>query len=221
MKLLQELYTKHDKKKLLEDINTPNAPQQEEDLWDYGNVKQEFSSKKTSLNQVASSFKAVDKLHGWKPGTVNLDIGGGREFILNNGEVIHKFTDALRQRQVKNVVYDPYNRTYEHNSAVAQEIKKNGADSVTVNNVLNVIKEPEVRIRVIKQAYAALKSGPENYAYFKMYEGDGSGEGRVTGVGEDKSWQTNMKTSAYMHEIHMIFPDVRIRASDKLIIAKK
>jgi hypothetical protein len=218
MKLLQELYKTHVKKKLVEDVNNPNLPQDEEDLWDYSNINQEHTSEKTSRNQVASSFKAVDKLHGWKPDTVNLDIGGGREFQnVETGEMVHKFTNALRQRKVRNIVYDPYTRTFEHNSAVAQEIRKNGADSVTVNNVLNVIKEPNIRLRVIKQAYSALKDGPEHYAYFKIFEGTGDGKGQPTADG----WQTNMKTAQYVSEIHTVFPNVTIRASDKLIIAQK
>jgi len=89
MKLLQELYKTHVKKKLVEDINNPNQPDDEEDIWHPGNIKQEFPSDKTSLNQIPSTFKTVDILHGWKEGTVNIDIGGGRTFLENGVIYIH------------------------------------------------------------------------------------------------------------------------------------
>lgn len=212
MKLLQELYKQHIKKGLLEDIN---KPEEEEDIWNPGTIKQEFPSDKTSLNQIPSTFKTVDILHGWKEGTVNLDIGGGRTFMVD-GVDVHKFTTALRARNIRNLVFDPFNRTFEHNSAVSQEVKKNGADTVTVNNVLNVISDVTNRYRVIKQAYAALKTGPENHAYFLIYEGDKSGQGKDKGQGR---YQNNMKTVDYISEIHTLFPKVFRKGN--LIIAQK
>ncbi len=216
MKLLQELYKTHVKKKLVEDIN-PNLPGvqgEEEDIWHPGNIKQEFTSHKTSRNQIPATFKQVDRLHGWKEGTVNLDIGGGRTFVVD-GVDVHQFTVALRARNIRNLVFDPFNRTFDHNNAITAEVKKTGADTVTVNNVLNVIAEPQNRYRVIKQAYSALKNGPDNHAYFLIHEGDASGQGKETKDG----YQNNMKTADYMTEIHVLFP--RVFRKGKLIIAQK
>lgn len=228
--LLQELYKPFSKThlKLVEypeqhqlpyehsNNNVNNGQNDEEDLWHPGNIKQEFDSAKTSLNQIPSSFKTIDMLHGWKPNSVNLDIGSGRLFKDEYGEDIHKFTIALKSKGVKNLGFDPFNRTFDHNTMVAQEIKQNGADTVTVNNVLNVIKEPENRNRVIKQAYSALKNGPDNYAYFLIYEGNRSENGSPTKIG---TWQNNIKTASYMPEIHKYFPKVFKKGN--LIIAQK
>ena len=209
--LLQELYQPFSKQSLKE--NDQNG---EDDLWHPGNIKQEFPSDKTSLNQIPSSFKTIDMLHGWRENTINLDIGSGKLFKNEFGEDIHKFTVALRSKNVKNLGFDPFNRTFEHNNAVAQEIKQHGSDSCTISNVLNVIKEPDNRARVIRQAYAALKDGPDNYAYFLIYEGNKSGKSAETKIG---TWQNNMKTIDYMPEIHRFFPKVYRKGN--LIIAQK
>jgi len=114
---------------------------------------------------------------------------------------------------VSNYVYDPYNRDDEHNSKVASVIANGKSDTATVNNVLNVIKEPEIREHVIKQALNAVKD--DGAAYFIVHEGNRSGEGGST----SKGWQENRPTQSYVDEIAKHFPDVQRRG--KLIIARK
>jgi hypothetical protein len=225
---LKENYNKlkSKKNKLIEnDLNNPlssnsniqnnNDQNGDDDLWHPGNIKQEFDSAKTSLNQIPATFSIVDKMGLWRPGFL-VDIGGGREFTNDNGESIHKFTVALRSKNIRVAVFDPFNRTFEHNNMVAQEIKKSLANYSSANNVLNVIKEPENRARVIRQAYSALKDGPDSYAFFLIYEGDKSGQGKLTKIG---TWQNNMKTIDYMPEIHKFFGKVYKKGN--LIIAQK
>lgn len=183
------------------------------DIWDTSDIQQEYPSDRTSLNQIPRTFKLVDSKNGWQEGTINLDIGGGRDF-MKDGQSTHKFSVALRSKGVTNLVYDPFNRSFEHNSKVAEHVKEHGADSVTANNVLNVIPEEQNRARVIQQAFQALKMG--HYAYFYIYEGNKSGEGAPTGQGK---WQNNKKAEEYIPEISKFFSNVS--RSGQLIIAKK
>jgi len=123
-------------------------------------------------------------------GTRNADIGGGR---------FDKGTDALGSSGVENVIFDPYNREKSHNDAALRIIKA-GVPTATVSNVLNVIKEPEVRQEVIQLARYA------ETAYFYVYERDGSGVGCPTRDG----WQENRKLEDYIPEIAKVFAHVEV-----------
>lgn len=163
--------------------------------------QQEYKSKDTSRKQIAAIFKAVP----WKSGTTNIDIGGGKYDLA---------TDYMKKEHgVENIVYDPYNRTKEWNLKALEAVKGKG-DTVTVANVLNVIKESAWRKNVILQAAKALK--PDGTAYFQIYEGDESGVGNATQ--KQESYQNNMKTADYVPEIERYFADVERHG--KLIIAK-
>ena len=153
---------------------------------------QEFQSSKTSLKQVPALLK--NKL--FKPGKRNLDIGGG---AFNQG------TEFLAAKGVANSVLDPYNRSEEHNEAVMAEFAENPADTVTVANVLNVIKEKGARTATIQQAHDLLQPG--GTAYFSIYQGNSSGKGKKT----TKGWQNNRKTKSYLKEVQAVFPDAVIK----------
>ena len=77
--------------------------------------------------------------------------------------------------------------------------------------MLNVIREPDARANVILEVAKCIRDG--GTAYFTVYEGDGSGEGRQTSSG----WQNNRKTADYVSEIGQYFDDVQRKG--KLIIA--
>jgi len=165
---------------------------------------QEFDSAGTSLNQIPALFKMND----FMPGDINLDIGGGKYDTA---------TEYLKNRTGStNLVYDPKNRSSEHNKEVLNIIRENGgADSVTCANVLNVIKEPEVRLAIIRNCYKYLKIGHK--AYFITYEDDGKGNEGPT----SKGYQLRKKTSFYKNEIEQVFNKVEITKGNKLIIATK
>jgi len=163
-------------------------------------VRQEFGSARTSLKQVAAAFRKID----FQLGTLNLDLGGGR---------FDEATKYLAERGVDNLIFDPFNRDAAHNTAVFEAVRSGGVDTVTCNNVLNVIQEPEARSNVILQAAKALKPGWT--AYFSVYEGDGSGRGRQS---QADAWQENRKTADYLPEIEEHFDDVTVKG--KLIIAR-
>jgi len=164
-------------------------------------LKQKFGSGNTSLRQVAAGFRKIE----FRPGTVNLDLGGGK---------FDEATKFLAEKGVTNLVFDPVNRNAEHNRRIFEEVKNGGVDTVTCNNVLNVIAEPAARDNVILQAAKALK--PDGTAYFTVYEGDGSGAGRQS---QADAWQENRKTADYLEEVKKHFGDVTLK--NKVIIARQ
>ena len=153
-------------------------------------VLQSISSADTSIRQVAAAMKKIP----WKRGTVNTDIGGGR---FDEG------TKYLADQGVENLVFDPFNRNEQHNRSVVERLKAGQTDTATITNVLNVIAEPEVRGEVVRQAAKAIQEG--GVAYFQIYEGDKSGQGKET----SKGWQNNAKTETYLGEINQYFGDVK------------
>lgn len=164
-------------------------------------VSQEITSAKTSIKQVAGLFKDKNA----KFGKTNIDVGGGRFNLV---------TDYLAERGTKNMVFDPYNRGADENTATLRYLQDGGrTDTATCANVLNVIREPDARANVILEVAKCIREG--GTAYFTVYEGDGSGEGRQTSSG----WQNNRKTADYVSEIGRYFDDVQRKG--KLIIATK
>ena len=152
-------------------------------------IVQAISSAETSIKQIPAIFKKIP----WQSGTVNIDIGGGKFDLA---------TDFVKEKGVENIVFDPFNRDYDHNSKAFEKIKQ-GGDTVTVANVLNVIAEENARDNVILQAARALK--PNGTAYFGIYEGSKDGVGKVT----SKGWQNNKKAGDYISEVEKHFNNVR------------
>lgn len=168
---------------------------------DIQEISQEFTSENTSIN--SSKLPAIFKMVTFQPGTINIDYGGGR---------FDNVADYLTQFDVINLVYDPYNRTPEHNKDVIRTVRKaGGADTATCSNVLNVIKEPEVRQNVLQNIKKLVK--PNGTVYITVYEGSGKGNEGPTKSG----YQLNRKTEGYLDEIKQVFPDA-VRKG-KLIVA--
>lgn len=171
--------------------------------FDVDDTEQEYTSANTSIN--SSKLPAIFKLINLSPNTINLDFGGGR---FDNA------SEYLATKDVTNLIYDPYNRSSEHNKNVLDTIRKNnGADTATCSNVLNVIKEENARHTVIQNIYNLLKSN--GVAYFTVYEGTGKGNEGATKSG----YQLNRKTVNYIDEIKEVFSNVSRKG--KLIIANK
>ena len=147
-------------------------------------AQQEFSSAATSIN--SNKLPAIYNMVEFRPGDVVVDFGGG------------KFDNAVNYLKDKNVtllVYDPYNRSAEHNKEVLRLLKEHGgADAAVNSNVLNVIKEPEAREAVLKNIKKITKRGAP--IYITVYEGRGDGAEGPTKSG----YQLNRKTSDYMNE---------------------
>lgn len=168
---------------------------------DIENPEQEFSSAATSIN--SNKLPAIYNMVKFRPGDVVVDFGGG------------KFDNAVNYLKDKNVtllVYDPYNRSAEHNKEVLRLLKEHGgADAAVNSNVLNVIKEPEAREAVLKNIKKITKRGAP--IYITVYEGRGDGAEGPTKSG----YQLNRKTSDYMDEVGSVFSNVKRKG--KLITA--
>lgn len=175
---------------------------EEVDEDDLEQVDQEFTSRDTSIN--SSKLPAIYKLVNFPKGSLCLDYGGGR---FDNG------MEWLAEQGVEGYVYDPYNRSAEHNREVVRKIRENGGADITLcSNVLNVIKEPEARINVLKNMRKLTK--PSGTVYITVYEGNGKGEGKQS---KKDSYQLNRKTADYLEEIQTVFPDAQRKG--KLIFA--
>ena len=173
----------------------------EDDEEDLPMVDQEYDSAATSIN--SNKLPAIYRMVNFNPGDVIVDFGGGKfdnavEYIKDKGATL--------------CVYDPYNRSAEHNREVLRILRENGgADAAVNSNVLNVIKEPEARKNVLENISRITKPGAP--IYITVYEGKGNGQEGPTKSG----YQLNRKTADYLEEIQEVFPDATRRG--KLITA--
>ena len=151
---------------------------------------QNYSSKNTSLNQISAILKLLEKRLEWKAGQTNFDNGGGK---------YDKGTEYLKGLGVINLIYDPENRTPEHNSSILSQLEDRKADTSTIANVLNVIDDAEARLNVLRLSKKYAKK-----TFISVYDGDKSGIGKVT----TKGYQLNKKLQEYIPEIKKVFDNV-------------
>ena len=179
-----------------EEVEEEVVEEEEEDFLNQPN--QEFKSDKTAVNGKQGKLPAVFKKANIPNGALVLDYGGGTP---ESEAVAQAYLD---QFEAKEMLYDPFNQTPEHNRNVVKELKSNGgADVAVCSNVLNVLKEQEVRLDLLNKIKKLLKSGAT--AYISVYEGSGAGQGSATQNNE--SFQNNMKLGSYLEEVQSIFPD--------------
>lgn len=150
--------------------------------------KQQFTSARTARPQVPAMLRML----WWLPDTLNVDIGGG-PYSLG--------TLFLEACGVRSLVYDPFNRPEEHNLRVAAEARGGKCDTATVANVLNVIREPEVRRRVIQLAADAV--GQRGVAFFCVHR-DATRRAGPTPCG----WQEQRRLATYIPEVEAVFEKV-------------
>lgn len=168
---------------------------------DLPQAEQEYDSAKTSIN--SKQLPAIYKLVSLPEGSTGIDYGGGK---FDNA------VEALAEKDITLYVYDPYNRTAEHNRSALKALRQNGgADFAICSNVLNVIKEREARINVLQNIKKITKTGAP--VYITVYEGTGEGNEGATKSG----YQLNRKTEGYLDEIKEVFPDAKRKG--KLISA--
>lgn len=153
-------------------------------------ITQQYTSAKTSLKQVP----ALHRHHQLFTGKSVLDYGGGK---YNLG--INYLKDAGFDAQV----YDPFNRTPEHNDRVLQ----NEYHTVILSNVLNVIKEKTVRLTVIAHA---MEIGEE--VFVTVYYDSKKQEGETP-----KGYQMHKRLSFYVQEIKEAFPRLKVSAVKGII----
>jgi len=144
----------------------------------------------TSLNQISSGLKMIEKIMSIEPNHVNLDYGGGK---------YNKGTEYLKTRSIDNLVYDPFNRPKAHNEAIELYCDLNRVDSITILNVFNVIPSEIERYQILDNCLAWLKDGGK--IIISIYEKNGDGIMERT----SKGYQNNLKTERYQIEIDKTF----------------
>ena len=169
-------------------------------------MTQHYTSSNTSINKHKVPALFTMAKANFEPDTINFDVGGGKYDTA---------TVYLQGLNVRNLIYDKFNRSEEWNKNITDTlIKCGGADTVTISNVLNVIKEWDCRHDVLQLAYAFSK--PTATIYITVYEGDKSGIGKQT---KADCYQLNRATADYVGEILTVFPYVK--RYGRLIVCSK
>lgn len=164
-------------------------------------MTQKISSKNTALNQVASTFKAKRYAELFKDSIV-LDYGCGKglskDYCLN--------TLGVR----KWYGYDKYNEPYTNLETMSEFIReveksdeKNIKAVITVNNVLNVLQY-NTDIREIFHFCLRMISHLNCTVIFKIYEGNGTGNGKIS---KKDCYQRNERTAVYEALLHEFIGD--------------
>jgi len=147
---------------------------------------------KSSLNHIPAIFRKIR----WGEGQVNLDLGGGR---------FEKATNYLHSLGVNNIVLDKHARDRKDNFLAESYLDMYGCDSVTISNVLCVVRTKGERLNILYTALRYVKTG--GAIYISIYAGDGSGKGRRT---KSNTWQNNRPLKTYLKEIQEVFPNARL-----------
>jgi len=162
-------------------------------------TKSQKAKADTSLNQIPALFKKMVR----QLGPNNLDWGGGK---------FDKATDYLAKKIIHNIVYDPYCRNEEHNRNAMKEAETKHIGTVTLANVLNVIKSKGERTKLLKKIEHTFRYQTHPpVIYISTYEKRGDG------IADKDLAQTNMKTKDYLPEIQKVFPLAKITLRDKII----
>lgn len=136
-------------------------------------AEQKYTSAKTSINKI--KLPAIYNKINFSPGSTVLDYGCGR--------YISHIQSKVNKQGCTYIPYDPYN-------LLGSKIPTEKVDYVICSNVLNVIDN----IEVIKEIIFMLVNKAKHIA-ISIYEGDGSGIGKVTG---EDTYQRNEKISDYV-----------------------
>jgi hypothetical protein len=143
-----------------------------------------------------------------------LDVGGGK--YNNNSNYM------LREKNITLLVWDPYNRTHDHNEKIRKQIINKKVDAVTSMSVLNVISEPEARLAHIVTLKAALNLGGK--AYFKIWPGDIPLRGSYLPSSSHTAYQANAFANRFLREIELVFGERNVmlnKSVANLIVAEK
>ncbi len=157
---------------------------------------QEYTSAKSCIKQVPAGFKIVHKYYGWEENTINFDIGGGKYDLMTN---------RLKELGVTNLIFDPYNRSLKHNSDVIEICRRFGADTVTIFNVLNVIKEREMQINVLNLALEVLKDGGRLFVRSTYMNPN-----KASGATKSGTFQHYLTMRDYLEIVKEVFPNAKL-----------
>lgn len=149
-------------------------------------------SKKTARNQLPKIRHALSALDFG-------DVARPRVFDIGCGKPA-KFRLWCEDNGFAYFGYDPHNQTRLTNEVCLEIVKRHPPHVVTISNVLNVVKERDDRIAILKQADEALKNG--GFVLITVYEGDG----KKKGAGETRDgWQNRWPLEFYLDECEEVF----------------
>jgi hypothetical protein len=185
----------------------------------FNDVKQEFTSKKTARIQVPRIIHKIKNLDlKFLNNKKLLDIGCG------NGN--KKFKKEIENLNIDYYGCDPFNQTFENNINSILSSMNGQVDFVTLNNVLNTIKEKDVWSAILNQAKNALneKSG---VLFVIIYEGTLTKKEKEFGIIKKTptetrdGWQNRTKTEEYLESVKAVFDYCYIENNKrgKIIIA--
>lgn len=205
-------------KKELKDFLTKKT-EKRDPIWSvYENVDsstQEIDSKGTARLQHPRSLKIIQETGLFKENTKLFDIGCG-----NNNDY---FKEGIESLGIKYYGCDPFNKPKEENLLAIDECMNGGVSLITSNNVLNTIKEPEIRKNVLEQCKNAC-SDENGIVIIIVYEGmktskelkkekeTGEKLKELTPIKTRDGWQNRFKTEDYLREIESVFPNVKIQS---------
>jgi hypothetical protein len=145
-----------------------------------------------------------------------LDVGGGKYDVCRS---------YMQTRGIELLVYDPFNRTHEHNQRIKLLIEADKAAAATSMSVLNVIAEPEARLLHISLLKSALITG--GHAYFKVWPGEGTLRGSyrptLNSYGHP-GFQANAFACRFLREVQLVFGVDQVKLHEtipNLIVAAK
>jgi hypothetical protein len=160
-------------------------------------MEQKHPSAKTSLKQIPAGFKIIDKHFGWQPNTINFDIGGGKYDLM---------TEALKEKGVDNLIFDPYNRSQKHNDDVLKACRLFGANTVTIFNVLNVIEDYKIQIAVLNLALEAVRDSGMVFIR-STYKNPA----KKSGITKSGTFQHYLTQNDYLEIVKKVFPNAKLK----------
>lgn len=110
------------------------------------------------------------------------------------------------EKNVTNLLYGPYNRTEEHNHSIIEFLKLEKVDTVTIFNVLNVIKEPEIQLEVIRMGFDALKPNGKVFVRSTYMNPN-----KTSGVTKSGTFQHYLTQRDYLKIVQKVFPNAELK----------
>jgi len=150
----------------------------------------ERTSQKQKAGGLTLLVKLVDRGVIERP-AFHFDVGGGR-YDLG--------IEYLKENGIECILWDPEARSPEYNKASLERLKQvGGAETASLNNVLNVLPDKESRLDAIRFMFQHLQTG--GLAIITVHQGDKTGVSKKVVVGNQYNWQLNRPLESYLPEI--------------------
>ncbi len=175
-------------------------------LYDIGRA-----NKKVTKTHKDGTTEEVAEARAIKQGDTHLQLGSGANEAAANWL-------GGGKRKITVLSYDPYNRSLAQNNETIRLIHKNKTDHASIFNVMNVIKEADARLLLLRQAADGVKPGGKVFI-----AGEYRVSGAKVGVGQQtkNGWQENRTLQSYADEVENsgLFADVTVDKKRGIITA--